>query len=192
MRHLNRSLAALALALLPLTVLAQTTPAAKPPATKPAAATVQAEAGAAVGDSPRLQGKSAGGKAFNLATLKGKVVLLMFWSTDCPVCRDKMPELRENYQGWAGKPFELVLVSVDKRMKDVDDYEAVINRMVPLRQRFVQLWAGEAGYTDSLGTAQLARSQLPMTYLMDKSGKVVAKFAGRIPAEAWDQIAELL
>jgi thiol-disulfide isomerase/thioredoxin len=192
MRYVNQPLAALALALMPLTILAQNAPAAKPSATKPVVGASASDSASSVGDSPRLQGKSLGGKAFNLASLKGKVVMLMFWSTDCPVCRDKMPELRENYQGWAGKPFELVLVSVDKRMKDVDDYEAVINRMVPLKQRFVQLWAGESGYGDSLGTAQMARGQLPMTYLIDKNGKVAAKFVGRIPADAWDQIAELL
>ena len=192
MRYLCPLFFALLAPMLPVAVLAQNAPAAKPPTAKPAIVATPLETGAAVGDRPKLQGKSLGGKAFNLASLKGKVVLLMFWSTDCAVCRDKMPELRENYQGWAGKPFELVLVSVDKRMKDVDDYEAVINRMVPLKQRFVQLWAGESGYTDSLGTAQMPRSQLPVTYLMDKTGKVVVKFVGRIPADAWDQIAELL
>lgn len=192
MRRHVRLIATIASLLLPLVVLAQNASVAKPPVVKPALVATAPEIGVAVGDSPRLQGKSMGGKAFNLTSLKGKVVMLMFWSTDCAVCRDKMPELRENYQGWANKPFELVLVSVDKRMKEVDDYEAVINRMVPLKQRFVQMWAGEGGYSDSLGTTQLARGQLPMTYLLDKNGKVAAKFVGRIPAEAWDQIAELL
>jgi len=51
---------------------------------------------------PSVQGTTFQGKPFNLASLKGKVVLLMFWSTDCAVCRDKMPELRLNYE--AGKP----------------------------------------------------------------------------------------
>lgn len=141
---------------------------------------------------PTVVGKTVNGKAFNLTSLKGKVVLLMFWSTECAVCRDKMPELRENYSGWVGKPFELVMVSVDRRMKDVDDYEAIINRMVPLKQRFVQLWAGDAVYKDNLGSAQLSRTQLPLALLMDKTGKVVERFQGRIPAEAWDKIAELL
>ncbi len=95
---------------------------------------------------PVVQGKTNDGKAFKLSNLKGKVVLVMFWSTDCAICRDKMPELRENYKGWVGKPFELVLISVDRRMKDVDDYEAIINRMVPMQLRFVQLWTGEASY----------------------------------------------
>jgi peroxiredoxin len=138
---------------------------------------------------PAIEGRTVDGKPFQLASLKGKVVLLMFWSTGCAVCRDKMPELRQNYQGWAGKPFEMVLVSTDRRRKDLDDYEAIITRTVPLKQRFVQLWAGEAGYKDNLGTPA---TQLPASFLIDKSGKVVEKYQGRIPAEAWDRIAELL
>lgn len=154
----------------------------KPPApatspTKPAAA-----------PAPAVSGKTLDGKPFDLQSLRGKVVLLMYWSTDCAVCRDKMPELRQNYAGWQDKPFELVLVSTDRRMQDVDDYEKIISRTVPLQQRFVQLWAGEPGYRDNLGKP----TSLPMAFLLDKSGKVVQRYTGRIPAEAWDKIAELL
>ncbi|MBX3585433.1 MAG: TlpA family protein disulfide reductase [Ramlibacter sp.] len=137
---------------------------------------------------PVVEGKTVDGKPFSLSSQRGKVVLLMFWSTGCAVCRDKMPELRQNYQGWAGKPFELVLVSTDRRVQDLYAYEQIISRTVPLKQRFVQLWAGEAGYRDNLG----APGQLPATLLIDKTGKVVARYAGRMPAEAWDQVAELL
>lgn len=137
---------------------------------------------------PALEGATIDGKPFKLSALRGKVVLVMFWSTGCAVCRDKMPELRQNYEGWAGKPFELVLVSVDSRMQDLADYEKIISRMVPLRQRFVQLWAGEAGYRDGFGKPV----QLPATYLLDKNGKIVERYTGRVPAEAWDRIADLL
>jgi len=148
------------------------------------AAPVQAKAPAAAA----LEGKTTEGQPFKLASLKGKVVLVMFWSTDCAVCRDKMPELRQNYFGWSGKPFEMVLVATDKRMRDVDDYEKIISRTVPLKQRFVQLWAGEAGYKDTFGKP----AQLPASFLIDKDGKVVERWQGRIPADAWDKIAELL
>ena len=137
---------------------------------------------------PVVEGKTIEGQPFKLAALKGKVVLVMFWSTGCAVCRDKMPELRQNYEGWAGKPFEMVLVSTDRKMGDLQEYEKIISRTVPLKQRFVQLWAGEPGYKDSFG----APGQLPASFLIDKTGKVVQRYQGRIPAEAWDKIAELL
>ena len=150
------------------------------------AAPLHAQAPAAA--APAVEGSTIEGKPFRLTALKGKVVLVMFWSTGCAVCRDKMPELRQNYEGWAGKPFEMVLVSTDRRMKDVEDYEAIINRTVPVKQRFPQLWAGDPGYKDGFGKP----AQLPASFLIDKNGKIVEKYQGRIPAEAWDKIAELL
>ncbi len=141
---------------------------------------------------PSLQGTSLQKKPFQLSALKGKVVVVMFWSTDCPVCRDQMAELRENVQGWADKPFELVLVSVDKRMEDLDSYNAIINQSVPLKQRFTQLWAGDAVFKDNLGSSQLQKNQLPATFLIDKTGKLVERYSGRVPAQAWDTIADLL
>ena len=141
---------------------------------------------------PQLSGNTLDKKPFQLAALKGKVVLLMFWSTDCPVCREQMAELRENVQGWANKPFELVLVSVDKNMNDVDSYNAILNASVPVKQRFTQLWAGDAGFKDNLGTLQLPKNQLPATFLIDKTGKLVERYNGRVPAQAWDAIADLL
>ncbi len=137
---------------------------------------------------PQIEGKTVEGKPFTLPSLKGKVVLVLYWSTACAVCRDKMPELRTNYEGWAGKPFELVAVNTDARMKDMLDYENIISRTVPTRQRFVQLWAGHSSYRDNLGS----HAQLPAGYLIDKSGKIVERYVGRIPPQAWDRIADLL
>lgn len=157
-------------------------------AAQPARPAPAAGAGPAAQGVPALAGRTVDGKPFQLQQLRGKVVLVMFWATDCAVCRDKMGELRQNYQGWAGKPFEMVLVATDRRMQDLEAYEAIISRTVPLQQRFVQLWAGEPGYADSFGKPAV----LPASFLLDKNGKVVERYQGRIPAEAWDRIAELL
>ncbi len=149
----------------------------KPPATLP---------------TPVITGTTLDKKPFQLASLKGKVALVMFWSTDCAICRDKMPELRQNVKGWADKPFELVLVSVDRSMDDVTGYNTIINKTVPLQQRFTQLWIGDAGYKDNLGLSQLPRAQLPVTLLIDKQGTLVERYNGRIPADVWDTISDLL
>jgi thiol-disulfide isomerase/thioredoxin len=137
---------------------------------------------------PVIEGKTIDSKPFKLSMLKGKVVLVMFWSTGCAVCRDKMPELRENYAGWNGKPFELVAVNTDVSKKDFMEYERIIASTVPARQRFVQLWTGESGYLDSFGS----HPQLPEAFLIDKTGKLVERYVGRIPPETWDRIADLL
>ncbi|MDI1272389.1 peroxiredoxin [Polaromonas sp.] len=156
--------------------------------TAPTASKAERVAAAPASAPPQIEGKTVEGTPFRLSSLKGKVVLVLYWSTGCAVCRDKMPELRTNYEGWAGKPFELVAVSTDARMKDLLDYENIISRTVPTRQRFVQLWAGDSSYRDNLGQ----HAQLPAGYLVDKSGKIVERYVGRIPPEAWDRIADLL
>ncbi len=135
-----------------------------------------------------VAGRTIDGAPFNLGMLKGKVVLVMFWSTDCAVCRDKMPELRTNYEGWAGKPFEVVAINTDGRMQDFLEYERIISQTVPMRQRFVQMWRGEGSYKDSVGKP----GQLPATFLIDKNGTVVERYVGRIPPETWDRISDLL
>ena len=35
------------------------------------------------------------GQTFDLAELKGKVIVLIFWSTRCPVCHDEIPKLNQ-------------------------------------------------------------------------------------------------
>jgi thiol-disulfide isomerase/thioredoxin len=143
-----------------------------------------------------ISGKTIDGQAFDLAKQKGKVVLVMIWATDCAVCRDKMPELRENAKGWADKPFTTVLINADRRMSDVESYNAIINKSVPMKERLTQLWALDASYKDSIGTAELIKDRnaksLPLTLVLDKKGDVVKRYQGRIPAEVWDDIAELL
>lgn len=140
------------------------------------------------GETPVIQGRTLAGAPFNLSALRGKVVLVLFWSTDCAVCRDKMPELRANAQGWRGKPFELVTISVDRRLQDAADYEKLVSAMVPPSQRFPALWSGDTAYRISAPHT----AHLPAAWLLDKSGKLVAQYTGRIPAEAWDKIADLL
>ena len=157
---------------------------AQPKAPLPAASSTSPGAAA----NPQIEAKTVDGKLFDLAALKGKVVLVMFWSTSCAVCRDKMPELRGNYEGWAGKPFEVVAISTDTNMQDVLDYERIISSTVPIKQRFIQIWAGQSGYKDNLGQ----QAALPAAYLLDKEGKVVERYIGRIPAVTWDKIADLL
>ena len=47
------------------------------------------------------------------SALRGKVVLMDFWGTWCPPCRESVPALRELQKKYAGKGFELVGVSSD-------------------------------------------------------------------------------
>lgn len=143
---------------------------------------------APAGAVPGLRGVTLEGRPFDLKDLRGKVALVFFWSTECAVCRDKMPELRANVQGWRNQPFEVVTVSEDRKRQNLVDYERLVAGTVVANQRFMTLWAGDPGFKDSFGK----RARLPETFILDKSGKIAAHFIGRIPPEAWDTIADLL
>ncbi len=138
--------------------------------------------------SPRLRGVDRQGRAFDLAEQRGRVVMVMFWSTACAVCRDKMPELRANLRGWQGQPFALVGVNTDTARRSFDDWEALVALTIAPDQRFPQLWRGDPRHQDSFGAVGV----LPATYLIDKQGGLAHSFHGRVPAEAWDRIADLL
>ena len=80
---------------------------------------------------PALVGKTTQSATVDLAQLKGKVVLLFFWSTDCSVCLDKLPELRRNLDGWRGKDFVIVAVNQDRSSAELRAYEQVLDKVAP-------------------------------------------------------------
>ena len=137
---------------------------------------------------PQLEGIDSGGKPLQLASLRGRVVLVFYWSTSCAVCRDKMQELRANMAGWQGRPFSVLGVNFDARPQDLADYERLLASTVPAHLRFTNLRANTPGFIDSMG----APAQLPSASLIDAQGRLVERYTGRIPPKAWDRIAELL
>jgi cytochrome oxidase Cu insertion factor (SCO1/SenC/PrrC family) len=137
---------------------------------------------------PRLEGTTSGGKPVTLAGLRGRVVLVFYWSTACPVCRDKMQELRANMAGWKDRPFTVLGVNLDPRPQDLLDYERLLASTVPAHLRFDSLRGDAPGFFDSMGRP----AQLPSACLIDAQGRLVERYLGRIPPQAWDRIAELL
>lgn len=53
------------------------------------------------------------GKAMKIADLKGKVVVMNIWATWCAPCVTEMPTLAKLQAAYAGKPVEVVTVSID-------------------------------------------------------------------------------
>lgn len=51
------------------------------------------------------------GKAWHLADLRGKVVLVNFWATWCPPCRKEMPDLQALYDKYKEQGFVVLSIS---------------------------------------------------------------------------------
>jgi thiol-disulfide isomerase/thioredoxin len=56
------------------------------------------------GTTPKLVLKDLQGVTHDLATYRGKVVLVNFWATWCEPCRDEMPAMRQLQAKLAGRP----------------------------------------------------------------------------------------
>ncbi len=108
-----------------------------------------------------------------LSDLKGKVVMLNFWATWCPPCREEMPSMMKLNTALAGQPFQMVAVSIDEGG-------------VPAIEAFFK----ETGfilptYTDPDGKAAkiYGVTGVPETFIIDKKGVLVKKVIGGF---AWD------
>lgn len=142
----------------------------------------------AAAEPAQLSGNTLDGQRFSLQALRGKVVMLFFWNTDCVPCLQKMPELRANAAGWRGKPFELVLVSTDRDRAAVLGYMQTLKQIEKNGPPMPALWSGDLSY----GAPLAAPAAVPLTLVIDARGEIVARHAGRIAPEAWDDVAGLL
>ena len=155
---------------------------------------------AAAQNDPRPQGPAGGAfwaagptlverQSVDTRDLRGNVVMVFYWSTSCTVCLQKMGELRANAAGWRGKPFQLVLISVDKTPADLDSYVRTVRLMDPRGPALPVLWAGDPAFAHTLPSPP---ARLPMTLVLDTKGEVAQRHEGRMAPEAWDTVAELM
>lgn len=141
---------------------------------------------AAAQPAPAVTGLTLSGERFDLTARRGRVVMFFVWSTDCSVCLSILPELRANAQGWSGKPFDLVTLSVDRRREAALTYEQArrsVKAGLPL-----SLWHGDLTLPDALRRP----ARLPLMLVIDRDGREVLRAEGRVPPEVWDKVAELL
>lgn len=67
------------------------------------------------GDTPpdfRLAGLD--GNAHALKDYEGKPLIINFWGTFCPPCRDEMPALQQQYDKWKGQGLQLIGINLSE------------------------------------------------------------------------------
>jgi thiol-disulfide isomerase/thioredoxin len=107
-----------------------------------------------------------GGQVSN-ATLRGKVVLLDFWATWCPPCRESVPTIQGLHKKYADKAFEIVGVSAD-------DDEDTLKTFV---ERNRMNWTEYLDASGSVGGSFDVESY-PTYIVMDKEGVVRYRQSG--------------
>ncbi len=109
------------------------------------------------------------------ASLRGKVVLLDFWGTWCPPCRESVPMLRNLNKKYSGKAFELVGISSDD---DVDVWKTFIAGQKMNWSEYIDL---QRNVLDSFKV-----DSFPTYVVLDKDGVVRFRQSGIGPTTEGD------
>ena len=125
---------------------------------------------------PTFELRDLAGQPVALSSLRGKVVLLNFWSTLCEPCTAEMPSLTRLDHDLKNSGFLVLAVSIDSSDKSVREFVREKNiAFAVLRDKekevFFDLFAGPS---------------LPASYLLDRKGIIIETFSG--PKE-WDSPA---
>jgi peroxiredoxin len=124
----------------------------------------------------------ANGVSVRLSAYKGKVVLLNFWATWCHGCQTEIPWLMEFEDKYKDSGFVVIGISMDE-----GGWEIV--------KPFLE--EKKVNYPVVVGDVEMAKpyglSSMPMTFLIDRKGKVGATSVGVVDKGACEsEIARLL
>jgi peroxiredoxin len=111
------------------------------------------------------------GKEISMASLKGKVVLVNFWATDCGVCISEMPDMVKTYDTYKDKGFEVIAIAMP-----YDPPAQLLNYVTQKALPFPVMH-------DGFGKMILAFGGVPATptaYIFNKEGKQIQYTTGRL------------
>jgi thiol-disulfide isomerase/thioredoxin len=119
---------------------------------------------------PSFTVTDSGGKAVNYEAFKGKPLILNFWATWCPSCKDEIPSLQSLYnEQKSSQSVNIVTVLYKDDITSAQKYMKKYNYDFPV-------------YTDSgnASARSLGLTGVPETYLIDKNGVLIRRILGPI------------
>jgi thiol-disulfide isomerase/thioredoxin len=116
---------------------------------------------------PRFNAKTTAGERFTNDSLKGKVVLLQFWTTWCPYCRREQPLVDSLDQEFRDRGLVVLAVDVNESKKTVKKY-------LEQSSRSCRIVLTE----DTNLAAMYAANSYPIYVVIDREGNIVATRRG--------------
>jgi len=117
---------------------------------------------------PDFSAKDTAGQPLSLAQYKGKIVLVDFWATWCPPCRDEIPNVVKVYQKYHAQDFEVIGISLDK--------EGDGDKLAAFTKENGMVWPQyfDGGFWENKLVLKYGVSAIPATYLLDGHGRIIA------------------
>lgn len=112
------------------------------------------------------------GKKVTLSSFRGKVVLLNFWATWCPPCRQEMPSMEKLFQSFHDRT-DFVMLAVDS--------QEPLTTVEPFLKKYGYTFPILLDTTGEVGS-MYSVTGIPTTYLIDAQGRVIA---GKVGAHDW-------
>ncbi|CAL1238892.1 TlpA family protein disulfide reductase [Candidatus Methylocalor cossyra] len=119
--------------------------------------------------------KDLNGETRSLAEWRGKVLVLNFWATWCPPCREELPEFQRLQEELGGQGLQFVGIAID----EPDAVRGFLNEH-PVNY---PIWLGDQdapAWADRLGNRAAA---LPFSVVFDRAGKSVHTQTGIFPRQ---------
>jgi len=121
---------------------------------------------------PELVLPDLAGKTVDLASFRGKPVLLSFWATWCDSCKVEMPDVEALHRRSDGR-FSIIGVSMDE-----DAHKVVPPFLKEYKVTFPNLIA------DQKVSASYAVRGLPTAFLIDAEGRIARRWVGPLDVRA--------
>jgi peroxiredoxin len=109
------------------------------------------------------------GEKISTESLRGKVVIVNFWATDCKTCIKEMPSMIATYNKFKGKGLEFVAVAMK-----YDPPNYVLNFTETRQLPFTVALDSGGDIAKSFGDVALT----PTTFVIDKNGKIIKRYVG--------------
>jgi peroxiredoxin len=122
--------------------------------------------------------KDLSGNDVSLVDFQGKIVLLDFWATWCPPCRNAIPELVSLQDLYGEKGLAVLGISLDDPAKTDDRYLEAFKDRNGINYPLLR---GEGVLTvvqDYFGGEKLG---IPTIFVIDREGVIVARHVGFVP-----------
>jgi thiol-disulfide isomerase/thioredoxin len=115
------------------------------------------------------------GQVLRMAALRGKVVVLDFWATWCPPCRQEIPHLVRLSDKYRPRGLEIIGLSIEEAATESEKVRGFMQRF---QINYKVGFASEGMFATYIGPGE---QPIPQTLVFDRQGRLQAHFVGFDP-----------